>query len=127
MKKLFLLFSHTLTNAQISDAKDSLGIDEFVSLNSELQTLWSNVPPTLEDLVSYLQPLRNFLIENLNSNDLVLLHGDAGATYSVVFFLKSLGFNAVYATTQREVVELKDNDGKVFKQSVFRHVRFRQY
>ena len=127
MKKLFLLFSHTLTNNQIDDAKNSLGIDEFVMLSSELQVLWSNVPPRLEDLVGYLQSIRNFLIENLDADDLVLIQGDFGATCSMVSFVKSLGFDAVYATTQRELLELKDNDAKVVKTSVFSHVRFRQY
>ncbi|CAA6815390.1 MAG: Unknown protein [uncultured Sulfurovum sp.] len=127
MKKLFLLLSHTLTSKQINDAKNTFAVEAFIPLSPELQTLWSNVPPTLEDLVKYLQPLRNFLIENLEDNDLVLVQGDAGATCSVVFFLKSLGFSAVYATTQREVLELKGNDGKVVKKSVFNHVGFRKY
>jgi len=35
--KLFLLFSHKLTDEQIKDAKDNLGIDEFIYLLKDLQ------------------------------------------------------------------------------------------
>ena len=126
MKKLFLLFSHTLTTAQETDAKATFGVEEFVFLPSELQTLWSNVPSELEDVSDYLEPLVSYLKEQSEQGDVALVQGDFGATYHMVNEVKSLGLKAVHATTKRNVVEKFVND-KIVKTSVFEHVRFRIY
>ena len=126
MKKLILLFSHTLTVTQKEDAKNSFGLEEFVSLPKELQMLWSSVPSDLEDLNDYLEPLKSYLKSELKKGDMVLVQGDFGATFSMVSFIYELGFKAVYATTKRNVVE-REVDGKVIKTSVFEHVKFREY
>ena len=126
MKKLFLLFSHTLTEAQESDAKASLGVEEFVALPSELQTLWSNIPPHLAKLDDYLEPLKEYVRTHAKEGDVFLIQGDFGGCYEMVSFVKSLGFKAVHSTTKRDVVE-KTVDGKVLKTSVFEHVLFREF
>jgi len=126
MKKLFLLFSHTLTTEQIADAKETFKIEEFVELPLELQKLWSNVPSELDDVSLYLEPLKHYLKEQSSAEDMVLIQGDFGATYYMVNAVKSLGLKAVHATTKRDVVE-KTIDDKVVKTSVFKHVRFRVY
>lgn len=125
MKKMFLLFSHTITEAQEQDAKSSFGVEEFVGLPAKLQKLWSNVPADLDNVVEYLQPIRDFLIDNIEG-DVVLVQGDFGATCSMASFVKSLGGVAVYATTKRDVIE-KEVAGKIVKTSVFEHVRFRRF
>jgi len=126
MKKLFLFFSHTLTTAQEKDAKALFGIEEFVVLSDELQTLWSNVPSDLADVSGYLEPLKNYLKLEFSSDDVVLVQGDFGATYHIVNFVNALGLKAVHATTKRNVVE-KVIDNKIVKTSLFEHVRFRVY
>ena len=126
MKKLFLLFSHTLTPIQEADAKATFGVEEFVELPSELQRLWSNVPSELDNVSDYLEPLKAYLQSESNLDDVVLIQGDFGATYQMVNFVKELGLKAVHATTKRNVVE-KSVDDKIVKTSVFEHVRFRVY
>jgi hypothetical protein len=126
MKKLFLLFSHTLTATQKADAKVMFEVEQFVTLPTELQNLWSNVPATLEEVSGYLEPLTNYLKENTEQGDLVLVQGDFGATYHMVNVVKSLGLTAFHATTKRNAVE-KMVDNKMVKTSVFEHVRFRAY
>ena len=126
MKKMFLLFSHTITEAQEQDAKSSFGVEEFVSLPSNLQKLWSNVPASLDSITEYLEPIRDFLIDNMEEDDIVLVQGDFGATCSMASFVNSLGGVAVYATTKRNVIE-KEVAGKIVKTSVFEHVRFRRF
>ena len=126
MKKLFLLFSHTLTSKQAEDAKKSLGIDEFIELPKELQGIWSNIPPALEDLSNYLLPIKNYIKDNASSGDVFLIQGDFGGCYEMVNFVKNLGFTAVHATTKRDSVE-KIVNGKVIKTSQFEHVMFRKY
>ncbi len=126
MKKMILLFSHKLTPEQITDAKSSFGVEEFLLLDDALQNIWSNVPADLEEIVEYLQPVRDFLIENMHEDDVVLVQGDFGATCTMASFVKSLLGVAVYATTKRNVVE-KERDGKIVKTSIFEHVRFRKF
>jgi hypothetical protein len=126
MKQLFLLFSHTLTKTQEQDAKESLGIEQFVSLPTELQELWSNIPPHLTELSVYLEPLKEYIRNHANEGDVFLVQGDFGGCCEMVNFIKSLGFMVVYSTTTRDVVE-KTVNGKVEKFSRFEHVIFRSY
>lgn len=124
--KLHLLFNHTLTQEQTSDAKASLLCEEFVTLPQELQELWSNVPSGLESLEKYLKPIKEYARANVQKDDFVLVQGDFGATYIMVNFLKSLGTKPIYATTSRDVLEIREGD-KVIKKSIFKHERFREY
>ena len=126
MKQLFLLFSHTLTATQERDAKESLGVTNFVALPSNLQTLWSNIPPQLTKLDDYLAPLKEYIRNESKEGDVVLIQGDFGGCYEMVNYVKSLGLKAVHSTTTRDVVE-KTVDGKVVKTSVFEHVLFREF
>jgi len=126
MKKMFLLFSHTLTPSQEVDAKKSLGVDEFVALPQELQELWSNIPPHLTTLDEYLEPLKEYILKNASKDDVFLIQGDFGGCYNMVNFVKSHGMVAVHSTTTRDVVE-KTVNGKVEKFSRFEHVIFRLY
>jgi len=126
MKKMILLFSHNLSHEQKEDAKLNWSVEEFISLPKELQTIWSNVPADLEDIKEYLEPIKQFLIQNIDKNDIVLVQGDFGATFKIASFVKFMGSSVVYATTKRNVVE-KEIDGKSVKTSVFEHIRFRRY
>ncbi len=125
-KRLFLLFSHMLREEQEESAKDLFGVEKFVTLPSELQGLWSSVPPELESILGYLEPIREYLQEELREGDVVLIQGDFGATYHMVHFVDGLGARAIYATTKRDVIEELNGD-VVVKRSVFKHVRFRAY
>ena len=127
MPKLFLLFSHTLTDDQIADARRSLEVTEFVSLPEDLQARWSEVPPELERLDEHLQPIFDWLLEKAQTSDYVLVQGDFGAIYLTVSFTLKHEFVPVYATTARKVVETRLPDGKVQVQRVFQHVRYRMY
>jgi hypothetical protein len=126
MKKLFLLFSHSLTPAQELDALESLGVESFVVLPHEIQDLWSNIPPHLSNLSVYLKPLKEYICNHANKGDIFLIQGDFGGCFEMVNFVKSLGFIAVHSTTKRDVVE-KTVHGKVEKFSRFEHVIFRAY
>jgi len=123
--KLFLFFSHTLTQEQINDAKNP-GIDKFVPLPNELQYLWSNVPPELEDIEEYAKPFYEFLNINARKGDYVLVQGDFGLSCRLVNYSKQKGLIPVYATTKRKVIET-EKDGKIVKISEFKHVQFRRY
>ena len=84
--RMFLLFSHSLTNAQKQNAINSFGIDEFVSLPKELQAMWSDVPPEKENVVDHVHPILNWLQREAIPGDIVLIQGDFGATHIKVAF-----------------------------------------
>jgi hypothetical protein len=123
---MFLIFSHTITQYQIKDAKNSLGIETFVYLPQELQKLWSNIPPDISDIGKFLEPIKNYLKQNLQPNDYVLVQGDFGATCKIASFVKTLNAKPIYATTIRDAQE-KIIDGKVVKTSTFKHIMFRSF
>ncbi len=124
--KLILLFSHTLTDKQIADAKLSLGIDEFVYLPSDIQAIWSQIPATTTDITRYLEPIKAYLKAHAHQGDYVLIQGDFGATYQMVNFAKEQGLQPIYSTNLRESIE-QEIDGKVIKQSIFVHQLYREY
>lgn len=127
MSKLFLLFSHTLTDEQAADARQALGVTEFMALPPELQAIWSDVPPEIEYIADHLQPVLHWLTQQAQPGDVVLIQGDFGAVYLTVRWALQRRLIPVYATTRREVVETALPDGSIQKQSRFQHVRFRRY
>jgi len=126
MKQLFLLFSHTLTDGQKIDAKNSLHVDKFISLPSDLQRLWSNIPENSKEINSYLLPLKKYLKLHADNGDFVLIQGDFGGVYDMVNFSKEINLIPIHSTTKREIQE-QITGNKVKKISTFKHVIYRRY
>jgi len=124
--RLFLVFSHSLTQKQKEDAIDSLKVDKFVSLPPEIQKIFSNIPPQEKDISKYLTPIKDFLKEKSKKGDYALIQGDFGAVVDLVNFSKSIGVIPIYSTTKRESIE-KIVNNRVIKQSIFKHILFRRY
>ncbi len=127
MKTLHLLFSHSLTPDQISDAKDKLQITDFQALPPDLQKHFSNVPSDLESLEVHAQPLKDWLKKNTQVGDFALLQGDFGLAFILVNYCRAVGVIPVYSTTERQSVEVVQEDGSVITQRVFKHRLFRKY
>lgn len=131
---MILLLNHTLTQAQIEDAKNSLGVEKFVYMDDELKALWSRVPSDIVSIATYLQPVKDWALDaclrrndNIKSDDYILIQGDFGATYHMINWAKQNGLKPIYATTKREAVEELQIDGTVKKTAIFEHERFREY
>ena len=123
---MILIFSHDLTATQIDDARKSLGVSEFIKMPKALQDKWSNIPPELSNLDEFIAEFKNFIKTNAKIGDVALVQGDFGATSSIVNFCKKNGIKAIYATTKRTIKESIVGD-KVVKNSIFEHVKFREY
>ena len=126
MKKMFLLFSHQLTQEQKKDAQLHYGVKKFVALPRKLQKLWSAISPDSISIVQSLQELKLFLKQEANKGDIALIQGDFGAVYHMVNFCKSKEIVSIYATTKRNTKEYIE-EGKMVKKSVFEFRRFREY
>jgi len=127
MRQVFLLFSHRLTPQQLDELKDKYKVDKIVYLPTELQHIWSNIPPELPSIKHHLQDLLNWLKQNSSPGDLVLVQGEFGAVFILVSFCMKEGLVPIYATTKREVSEKNLDDGTVQVNRKFSHVRFREF
>jgi hypothetical protein len=128
-KILFVAFSHTLTKAQIEDAKASLGISSIVTLAevfAPLQAQFSQVSPyaSTGDIIEL-------------AREIVSIALDCGATHFYVAGEPSLALHCsviahscelvvVQSTTERKSVESVQPDGSVLKTAVFAHVQWRR-
>lgn len=127
MKKLFLVFNHTLTEDQKKDALENLGVFEIVTLPEELKSIWSSISPDGELNLEQLDRITGWLEKNSKKNDYVLVQGEFGAVFYVVDFAFYKGLIPVYATTEREYTQTVNEDGSVERKHIFRHVTFRKY
>jgi len=127
MPTIILIFSHKLTDEQIESAKTELNINKFIYLESELQELWSNIPPEMESIKEYFQPICSFIKDNAEKGDYVLIHGDFGAVYQMVNYALQIGLIPIYSTTERIANEKKMDNNSVKLEHSFRHRMFRKY
>lgn len=125
--KLFLFFSHSLTEDQSIDAAETLGVTEVLRLPEKLQTKWSQVPADIAELSDYLPQFVEWLRGEARPGDYALIQGDFGLTYAMVNACKELGLVPIYATTKRESEETVNEAGEVIKTLRFKHIRFRRY
>jgi len=125
--KLLLLFSHELTDEQEVNAKETFGINNFIYMPDNIKKIWANIPPELENIRDYIQPVLDWVEETKADGDYILIHGDPGATFIAVNEAHRLGLIPIYATTKRVSIEEKDNDGNIRIMKIFKHVRYRKY
>jgi hypothetical protein len=126
-KRLFNLTNHELTPEQTAQARKTLGTAETVTPPEELRQKLANIPPDEPDVAGHISDLGEWLRNEAESGDVVLVQGEHGATYSLVDLASRLGAIPMHATTERKFEEVRSEDGSVTTKRVFRHVRFRPY
>ncbi|ACL70258.1 CRISPR-associated protein Csx20 [Halothermothrix orenii] len=73
MADLYLIFSHTLTENQIKDAKVNLKVRKIIELPSNLQKLWSNIPSNIKSLKNHLYPIKSWVNKNVKPGDYIFV------------------------------------------------------
>ncbi len=124
---LILLFNHSITTSQAADARQHLGISAIINPPPDIQSVWAQVPPDIDDIAKYLIPVFAWLAKTAEKGDYILIQGEFGATRLAVNEAFRLGTIPIYSTTKREAVEEHLADGKVAVHHLFSHVRFRHY
>jgi hypothetical protein len=124
---LLLLFNHTPTEEQVEHARRSLGVQAILNLPADLKPVWDSVPPGLETIEAYLEPIRAWVMESAQPGDFLLVQGDFGAVYLMVRFAVARNLVPIYSTTDRKAVETHQPDGSVRLLHTFKHERFRRY
>jgi len=124
---LLVLFNHSMTDRQLRDAQENLGVSRIVTPPASIQTLWSSIPADADALEPVLAPVRQWIDTTAVPGDHVLVQGDFGATYLMVNYCLERGLVPVYATTRRRATEELLPDGTVRLTHTFEHRRFRRY
>jgi len=127
MKRMFLVFSHDHTDVQEQEARNTLNCEELISMPDDLQNLWSNVDPSIDDISLIAGQIVSWLESNSSAEDYVLVEGDFGMTFTVADWALSNGRVPVYSTTERCYSSNEGIDGARTNVHVFRHVQFRKY
>lgn len=124
---LLLLFNHEPTGLQLEDAARSLGVSRVEHPPEPLRFLWKAVPPDLESIRGYLEPIADWLSSKGCPGDFILIQGDFGATWLMVNSALEKGLVPIYSTTARVAIEETGEDGSINLLHRFKHVRFRKY
>ena len=82
-KKALLVFSHQLTENQKKELIEKYGVKKIESLPEELQNIWSNVS-IKKDYKENLEKIKEFVKENFDKGDIILVQGNWGYTYNLV-------------------------------------------
>jgi hypothetical protein len=127
MPRLYLILNHNFTNLQKLDAEESLSIQSIVNMPLHLSMLWRNIPPDLSEIDAYIEPIKQWLVDQAHPSDYVLIQGDFGATFILVRFALSKQLVPIYSTTNREAVEEQQNGDTVKLTRYMKHHRFRKY
>ena len=126
-KSLFVVMNHRITDAQVKDAAQTLGVEKIVNMPENLKKVWENIPPELPEIRHLLVPFEKWLEGAARKNDVVLIQGDFGVCYLMVNLVLKKGLVPVYATTKRVAHDIQQEDGSVRTERHFRHVLFRKY
>ena len=125
IKKALLVFSHEMTENQEKELNEVYNVEKIEKLPKDLQEIWSNV--SIENnYKENFEKIRKYVEENFNENDVILIQGNWGYTYSLVKWSIEKGLIPVYSYTERNVEEIKDGEN-VKKISYFKHVKFVKY
>jgi CRISPR-associated Csx2 family protein len=127
-KTVVSILSHKLLNSQVDELKNTWNVEKIIYLPEKLKSDWCNVNPSddLEDDSNLLDRLREFILDNTNQEDYIIVQGEWGMTFTIVNMCFELNRVPIYATTERKTKETV-KDGQVHSEKVFEHIRFRKY
>lgn len=127
---IFVLMNNDLTQEQIDDLADNHGVDEIFYPSDELRNKWANIQPELstKELKEYLKDIEAWIDLKSFKCDGAIIVGEQTASLIMQnhFLLDFDDTVLLFATTKREVVEEKQDDGSIVKKSIFKHIRFRE-
>jgi len=127
MKRIYLLLNHEPSEEQLKELEKVWGNFEIVEPDLKIKEFWANVDPELNNLERSDKAYE--IVEDIVSkrSDAVWIQGESIMVYNVVKKLEYRNILAFAATTKRQVVEVKKEDGSVEKKSIFKHCKFVHY
>jgi hypothetical protein len=126
MKKMFVAFSHQLTDSQERDAAVFLNVRTFVYPSADIQKSISNIPDDMDarEVRALAWDVFNEAMEA--DCEYIFIAGQMELVHYTLEKVKRNGYiQAVNSVTKRKSVEVEVN-GVVTKTSIFEHVRWRE-
>jgi hypothetical protein len=126
MKKMYVAFSHQLTESQERDAAVSLNVRTFVYPSADIQKSISNIPDDMDarEVRALAWDVFNEAMEA--DCEYIFIAGQMELVHYTLEKIKKSGFiQPINSVTKRKSVEVEMN-GVVTKTSIFEHVRWRE-
>ena len=117
--------NHKILPAQLEELEKKYGVSSIVTPPDSIAAAWSSIATTevIPESV-YISILKWF--EGISSEDVAVVQGETAMTFKLVNYLLNKGITVLASVTQRKSFEVEDN-GKIIKQSEFKHICFRRY
>lgn len=124
MKKLFVCFSHRLTQDQIDDFGGDIVV--LKDINDELAAQSSQVPPELEE--KDIKRLAADVVDAASKEDATHFYiaGEPTLVFHAMKLAKESGMQVIQSTTRRESEDIPQPDGSVKRVAKFKHVQWRK-
>jgi hypothetical protein len=126
MKKMFVAFSHQLTDSQERDAAVSLNVRTFIYPSADIQKSISNIPDDMD--AREVRALAWDIVDEAMEADCeyMFIAGQVELVHYTLERVKRNGYiQAVNSVTKRKSIEVEVK-GVVTKTSIFEHVRWRE-
>jgi hypothetical protein len=121
----YSLLNHVLTASQIGELENNFGVKRIMYPEPELGAAWGDIPTEKTLTADHLLPFSRWLTAAAKG-DVVILQGEAGATFALVDLCLSRGLVPLHSVTRRIARESREGE-KVLRSHVFEHVCFRRY
>ena len=124
MKKMGLIFNHTLTEDQLKDLLENNFTPVYMP--EELKNIFKSINPefAFEEVKKQVKPIIDWIKES--DLDAILLQGEFTA-FIILYKEFEKDLDIYVATTKRVVEEVKDRVKRIIKKvAVFKHVQFRK-
>lgn len=123
--KCFILLNHQPGDEQMAELRKRFAITEFLYPTEEFQSLWSNLQP--ESGLELVQGIREWLANESQEADYLWIQGEWGLCFYLVCWGLSNKRIPIYASSRRQAVEKKLDNGTIQSIRKFKHVTFKHY
>jgi hypothetical protein len=106
----------------MEDARENLGVQEFVQVPQYILDPWRNISPEWgsHEVMMRLHSVRGWLQSHIKNHDVLLIQGDCDAVHYLVHWMAVEKDVKSYTATSERIV-LPDGSTRI------KHVRFRRY
>lgn len=127
MKRVALLFNHTLIPEQNDELSNEWEVEEFLVTPTRIHDGWGNIDIE-KNYNDVLNNVLDWLSNETEKEDLIFVQGQYGITYQVVSWALENNRIPIYAFTGRNVSsEIICPDSSVTQTSNFKHRYFAEY
>ncbi|MBR3731219.1 MAG: hypothetical protein IKQ61_05180 [Spirochaetales bacterium] len=123
--KAYCLLNHTLTDNQIKELETKYDCAQIIYPDEDLKNIWSQIPPTEKLDMTVIDKVTQWLM-SAKQFDVLIIQGEFGSTFMLVDYALKNQIIPLYAVSKRISQEVSNGES-VTRNTVFRHVCFREY